>query len=63
MMVRRALVAVSLPAPLAGTFLLALLIASNALAQTGQINGLVTDNTGAIVPGVTVKAVDATTGL
>ena len=62
-MVHRALVAVSLRAPLPATFLLALLIAGNALAQTGQINGLITDNTGAIVPGVTVKAVDATTGL
>ena len=63
MIVRRALVAVSLRAASPATFFLALLIASNALAQTGQINGLITDNTGAIVPGVTVKAVEATTGL
>jgi hypothetical protein len=39
---------------------LALLVASPALAQTGQINGVVTDN---IVPGATVKAVEAATGL
>src|SRR5262249_24805178 len=62
-MARRALVAVSLRAPLLGTLVLALLIAGTAHAQTGQINGLITDNTGAVVPGVTVKAVDATTGL
>ena len=54
-MVRRVLVALSL--------FLALLIASPALAQTGQINGLITDNTGAVVPGATVKAVDVATGL
>src|SRR5437762_6201987 len=54
-MVRRVLVALSL--------FLALLIASPALAQTGQINGLITDNTGAVAPGATVKAVDAATGL
>src|SRR5207237_5042576 len=54
-MVRRVLVALSL--------FLALLVASPALAQTGQINGLITDNTGAVVPGATVKAVDVATGL
>src|SRR5437762_6250980 len=54
-MVRRVLVALSLS--------LALLAASPALAQTGQINGLITDNTGAVVPGATVKALDAATGL
>lgn len=42
---------------------LAVLIASPALAQTGQINGAITDNTGAVVPGATVKAVDVATGL
>src|SRR5262249_14867293 len=42
---------------------LALLIASPVLAQTGQINGLITDNTGAVLPGATVKAVEAPTGL
>ena len=42
---------------------LALLAASPALAQTGQINGVITDNTGAIVPGATVKAVEVATGL
>jgi hypothetical protein len=42
---------------------LALLVASPALAQTGQINGVITDNSGGIVPGVTVKAVEVATGL
>src|SRR5438067_7518050 len=46
-----------------GTVLLALLVARPALAQTGQINGVITDNTGAVVPGATVKAVEAATGL
>ena len=45
------------------TILLALLVASPALAQTGQINGVITDNSGAIVPGATVKAVETATGL
>ena len=39
------------------------LLSSPAFAQTGQINGVVTDNTGAIVPGVTVKAQEVATGL
>jgi hypothetical protein len=30
--------------------------------QTGQLNGLVTDNTGGVVPGATVKATEANTG-
>jgi hypothetical protein len=30
--------------------------------QTGQLNGVVTDNTGGVVPGATVKAVEANTG-
>ena len=42
---------------------LVLLLAAPAVAQTGQINGVITDNTGAIVPGATVKAVEAATGL
>src|SRR5262245_42883578 len=46
-----------------GTVLLVVLIASPALAQTGQINGLITDNSGAVVPGATVKAVEVATGL
>jgi len=37
--------------------------ASPALAQTGQINGVITDNTGGVVPGATVKAVEIATGL
>jgi len=40
-----------------------LLIASPALGQTGQINGLVTDNTGGVVPGAVVKAIETATGL
>src|SRR5438046_4417349 len=46
-----------------GTLLLALLVVTPALAQTGQINGVITDNTGAILPGATVKAVEVATGL
>jgi Carboxypeptidase regulatory-like domain len=41
----------------------ALLVADPALAQTGQVNGVVTDNTGGVVPGATVKAVEVATGL
>jgi hypothetical protein len=41
----------------------AALFASPAFAQqTGQLNGVVTDNTGGVVPGVTVKAVETNTG-
>src|SRR5215212_4502736 len=39
------------------------LAASSAFAQTGQINGTVTDNSGGVVPGVTVKALETATGL
>src|SRR5215213_5779330 len=46
-----------------GSVFLALLVASPVLAQTGQINGVVTDNTGGVVPGVSVKAVETATGL
>jgi hypothetical protein len=45
------------------TLFLALLVASPVLAQTGQINGVITDNTGAVVPGANVKAVETATGL
>jgi hypothetical protein len=45
------------------TLFLALLLASPALAQTGQINGMITDNSGGILPGATVKATEAATGL
>ncbi len=38
-------------------------MASPALAQTGQINGAITDNSGALIPGATVKAVETATGL
>ena len=46
-----------------GALVCALLVAVPALAQTGQINGLITDNTGAILPGAGVKAVETATGL
>src|SRR5882672_4309959 len=42
---------------------LGLLLASPALAQTGQINGVITDNSGAVVPGANVRAVEVATGL
>jgi Carboxypeptidase regulatory-like domain len=42
---------------------LALLVAVPALAQTGQINGVITDDSGAVVPGATVKTVEVATGL
>jgi len=45
------------------TLVLSLLTASPLLAQTGQINGVITDNSGAVVPGATVKAVETATGL
>jgi hypothetical protein len=45
------------------TVFLALLVASPALAQTGQINGVITDNSSAVVPGANVKAVEVATGL
>jgi hypothetical protein len=45
------------------TLILALLVAAPAIAQTGQINGVITDNTSAVVPGATVKAVEVATGL
>src|SRR5262245_40627435 len=43
--------------------LVVLLVTSSALAQTGQINGVITDNSGAVVPGATVKAIEVATGL
>src|SRR5687767_9287232 len=44
-------------------FILSLFV-SNAFAQgTGQINGVVADNSGGVVPGVTVTAVEAGTGV
>src|SRR5205809_6010745 len=41
------------------TVFLALLVASPVLAQTGQINGVITDNTGAVVPVFFFKEVTA----
>jgi hypothetical protein len=43
--------------------LFAMCVPTPALAQTGQINGVITDNTGGVVPGATVKAVEVATGL
>jgi hypothetical protein len=43
--------------------LFAMLVAGPAFAQTGQINGLIVDNTGAVVPGATVRATEVATGL
>ena len=46
------------------TFLVLGLFVSNAYAQaTGQINGVVADNSGGVVPGVTVFAVESGTGI
>ena len=40
------------------------LVPSPAFAQaTGQINGVVTDSSGAVVPGATVTAIEQQTGL
>ncbi len=39
------------------------LAAGPVFAQTGQINGVVSDNTGGVVPGALVKAVEVATGL
>lgn len=49
--------------PILATVFLALLVASPALAQTGAINGVITDNTGGVVPGATLKAVETATGI
>ena len=38
-------------------------LACPAFAQQGQINGVITDSSGGVVPGVTVTAVEAQTGL
>jgi Carboxypeptidase regulatory-like domain len=42
---------------------LSVLLGGSAFAQTGQINGVITDNTNAVLPGATVKAVEVATGL
>ncbi len=39
------------------------LAAGPVFAQTGQINGVVSDNTGGVVPGALVKAIEIATGL
>jgi len=49
--------------PLCLALAFALFAAAPALAQTGQINGVVTDNTGGVVPGALVKALEIATGL
>src|SRR5688500_20187317 len=38
-------------------------LVSPAFAQQGQINGVITDSSGGVVPGVTVTAVETQTGL
>ena len=38
-------------------------LTSPAFAQQGQINGVITDSSGGVVPGVTVTAVESQTGL
>jgi hypothetical protein len=40
-----------------------ILVASPVFAQTGQVNGVVSDNTGGVVPGALVKAIEVATGL
>jgi len=44
-------------------FVLGLLVSSAYAQATGQINGVVSDNTGGVVPGVTVTAVESGTGI
>jgi hypothetical protein len=39
------------------------LLAGTAWAQQGQINGVITDNSGGVLPGVTVTAVESQTGI
>ena len=39
------------------------LMVSPAFAQQGQINGVISDSSGGVVPGVTVTAVEQQTGL
>src|SRR5512132_767142 len=39
------------------------LFSSNTLAQQGQINGVITDISGGVVPGVSVTAIEQATGL
>ena len=46
---------------LLAAFLVTLVVAP-AFAQQGQINGLITDSTGGVVPGVTVTATETATG-
>jgi hypothetical protein len=43
--------------------LLSVLFAGPALAQQGQINGVVTDSSGGVMPGVTVTAIESQTGI
>ena len=38
-------------------------LAGPAFAQQGQINGIITDSSGGVVPGVTITAIEAQTGL
>ncbi|MSO29632.1 MAG: carboxypeptidase regulatory-like domain-containing protein [Acidobacteria bacterium] len=43
--------------------IVASLLASPASAQQGQLNGVISDSSGGVVPGVTVTATEAQTGL
>jgi hypothetical protein len=45
------------------TAILAALVASAFAQQAGQINGVITDSSGAVVPGVSVTAIEQQTGL
>ena len=45
-----------------GIAILAFLIASPAFAQQGQINGVVSDSSGGVIPGATVTATETATG-
>ncbi len=49
--------------PGAAALTAALLLATPALAQYGQIEGAVTDTTGAVIPGATVTAINEDTGV
>src|SRR5262249_45365510 len=45
------------------TLLLVCLLCGTASAQQGQINGVIIDSSGGVVPGVTVTAIEQDTGL
>jgi len=45
-----------------GLLFVSFFIANAAFAQNGQLGGIVTDPTGALIPGVTITATNAGTG-